>query len=482
MAKLKLSGDYIKQSFTQVDNLFLGDYLASANGDDVKIYLLGLKSASDPNVEDDVAAISAALKLTPERVMQGFSYWEKRGLVEIRGSDSVYYLSVKTPLTPIVKFNAQKFKVFTEETARILPDKILSPNEYNRYFEFMTSSGMEVNAMLLIMQYCKDAGGGRTSTDYVLAVADAWAKDGLLKEKQVVSRIEEMETYTESMKSLFEALGLKRAPCLDDRQKLLSWQNGLGYNLDAVLTAARTLKKRGGMERLDAFMKELSAARAMTAPEIAEYTENKEKIRALCVKLCKNIGVYYGSTDSIAELYVTPWLNLGFEADALEQISKFCFLRNARDFEAMRQMVEKFAKQGLFTSAGIASYVDRQIKLDDKIRAVFEKCNFIGSITNKDRESYRNWEEWGFDESVIFAVAEKFSDRTFPMSAINRALGELRSKNIFKADEADAYLEKKNTEKADTRQTVSRDAAGYMQHEYTEEQLKQAFVNFDNWE
>lgn len=475
--EIKLGGDYVKQAFTQVDNLFLSDYAPKANGDDVKVYLVGLMLASSGFDGDFIKKIGSVLKLTDERVMEGFAYWEKQGLAEIRG-DSVFYLSVKTPLPPIVRFNTQKFKVFTEETVRIFPDKILTPNEYNRYFEFMTSSGMEVNAMLLIMQYCKEQGGGRTSTDYVLAVAAAWAKDGLLKEKQIISRVEELEAYSEDLRLVFGALGVKRAPSFDDRQLFSSWQKEYSFTLNAILTAAKALKKRGGIERLDAYLKELSAARAMTASEIEEYAKNKQSVKELCVKICKNIGVYYANTDSVEEVYVMPWLGQGFDADALERLSKFCFLRNARDLESMSQMVKKFASLGIFSADDIDAYVARQVKLDEKIREVYAKCGYIGSISNRDRENYRAWEEWGFDEEVIFAVAEKFSDKNFPMSSINRTLGELRNREIFTVNGANDYMKE---EKSKTK-PMPKDAGGYEKHKYSEEQLKSAFVNFDNWD
>lgn len=476
MSVIKLSGEYVKQGFTQVDNVFLSDYLASAGGDEIKVYLTGLMLAGSGFDGDFIAKISAYAKLTEARVAECFAYWEKQGLVEVK-QDGVFYLSVKSPLPPVIKFNAQKFKTFTEETTRIFPDKILTPNEYNRYFEFITTSGMDINAMLLIMQYCKDLGGGKTSTDYVLAVAAAWVKDGLLKEKQIASHIEELETYSEDLKLLFEALGVKRAPTFDDRQKFSSWQNNYSFTTDAILTAARALKKKGGMERLDSFIKELSASQAITSAEIAEYVENKQKTHELCIKICKNIGVYYGNTESAEEVYVTPWLRMGFEQAALETLSKYCFLRNARDLESMNQMVLKFGKKGLFTEQDIASYVDRQIKLDEKIRAVYDKCGYVGPIREKDRENYRLWEEWGFDEEEIFLVAEHFSDKTFPLTSVNRTLGELHNKGITGAENVKRHLDSFGK-----KQTTAKDAGGYEKHQYSEEELKKAFFNFDNWD
>ena len=82
MAEIKLGGDYVKQAFTQVDNLFLSGYLASANGDDVKIYLAGLMLATTDGDCDFIPKIAALLKLPENRVADGFGFWGKQGLVE----------------------------------------------------------------------------------------------------------------------------------------------------------------------------------------------------------------------------------------------------------------------------------------------------------------------------------------------------------------------------------------------------------------
>lgn len=473
MTTIRLSAEYTKQAFTQIDNVFINDYLSSANGDDVKIYLTGLMLANGISDGDHVQKVAGILGIGTERVSEGFEYWEKRGLIETDGN-YIKYLSVKAPLPPVIKYNASKFKIFTDETVRIFPDKVFSTNEYNKYFEFITSSGMEINAVLLIMQYCKDMGGGKTSTEYILAVASSWAKDGLLTEKQIISRIEELETSCEDLRLVFNELKLKREPRFDDRQLFLSWQNEYGFKLDAILTAARSVKK-GGTAKLDSYLKELYSAQVLSSPEIATYTKKKQTVHALCIKICKNIGVFYESTETLEETYILPWLNSGFEAEALEQIAKYCFLRRARDFESMQQMVNKFAKSGIFTAEGIAKYVDEQIKLDESIRSVYEKCGYVGPIGNRERENYRTWEEWGFDEKTIFAVAEKFKDKNFPMPGINRTLVELHSKNIHTVDGAIKYL-------SGITDKTSSDAEGYQKHQYTSDQLKHAFINFDNWD
>lgn len=480
MAFLNLSGDYIKAGFTSVDNVFLLSYLPYADALDVKIYLLGLAIASCGGEENSLQKMSLALHTDEERIVEGFRYWEEKGLVSLTKTApfSVKYLSVKNPMRPVIKVNVEKYKVFCDEVARLFPERILTPNEYNEYFELMHENKMEINAMLLIMQYCKDLGGGKFSAPYILAVANDWVKQGLTTEKKVAEHIEELESNSEDLRQIFKALGIKRSPALDDRQLFLKWSAKWKYGLDSVLAAAKSLKKRGGMERLDETMEELFKAGAFSISEVAEYLNNKENLHILAVEISKILGTYYGSTDGLVESYITPWLNRGFEEEALKKIAKFCFLRNVKSFDGLGQMVDRFFKMGILSAQGIDAFVDKQLFIDEKIREIFEKINRFSMISNRDRECYKMWNEWGFSQEAILYVAEKNASQAFPIPAINKALASLRLKNAFTVEEISKINDGETVSKT---AKVNETTDEYMKHEYTDEQLKSVLVNFDDW-
>lgn len=483
MTFVSLGSDYIKAGYTAVDNVFLLSYLPYADALDVKIYLLGLAIASSGGEDNSLEKMSIALHTDAERIVEGFRYWEEKGLVGLTKTAPfrVKYLSVKNPLRPVVKVNAEKYKVFCDEVARLFPEKILSPNEYNEYFELMHSYKVEVNAMLLIMQYCKELGGSKFSAPYILAVAEDWAKQGLTTEKKVSAHIEELENNSEDIRQIFKALGIKRAAGLEDRQLYLKWTKKMKFALDAVLVAAKSLKKRGGTEKLDETMEELSRAGAFSAEEANVFLGGKERVRKLAVELSKTLGTYYGSADAIIDSYVRPWLNLGFEEEALLKLAKFCFLRNIRSFDGLAQNVERFYENGVIGAQAVDAYVARQLLIDDCIKEVFARCNRFGTIGNRDRECYRVWNEWGFSQEAILAAADHCAATAFPVQAINRALASLRARNIFAPEEVKKAL----TEAAPRRNAAGKGKAGaeddYLRHEYTEEQLAGVLVNFDDW-
>ena len=139
----------------------------------------------------------------------------------------------------------------------------------------------------------------------------------------------------------------------------------------------------------------------------------------------------------------------------------------------MQSMVDKVAALGLFTESDIDAYVDRQVKIDEKIRAVYDACGYAGAVTNRDRESYKNWIEWGFDEETILAVADRHCGAAFPLQLVSRTLGSMRASKIFKKEDVLAAMKQ-----PDKKPSNSDD---YMQHHFSEEKLKSALVNFDDW-
>lgn len=225
---------------------------------------------------------------------------------------------------------------------------------------------------------------------------------------------------------------------------------------------------------MDALIFELHGANALTAAEVAEYVKGKEKLHELAINVTKNLGAYYGDTDIIIETYINGWLNSGFEQGALVKLSKFCFYRGIKNYEGLDQMVAFFRKMGLLTEAAIDAYVEGQLETDKKIKEIFLACGYFGAVTVKDRNNYRMWTEWGFDDEIIIAAAQKYNGATFPLQSIARALSSLHTKGIKNLEDANRELE--NTVSAPQSKKDT-----FIQHEYSEEQIKSVLIDFDDW-
>ncbi|MFA5449179.1 MAG: DnaD domain protein [Clostridia bacterium] len=483
MAFFTLGKDYIKDGYTQIDNIFLKSYLPQADPVDCKVYLYGLTlAAGGEHSENSMQTIAYALRLTEERIAEAYRYWEQLGLVSMSKTHPIriVYHSVKAPLTPVIKINAREYSTFVEEVARLFPDKVLTPNEITAYIELMRMHKMEINAMLMIIRYCLDA-KSTAGTPYILAVAADWAKQGITTEDAVNARIEELERNCEDVRAIFRTLGLKSEAALEDRQNYIKWTKEYKFQMDAILTAARSLKRRGGMGRLERLIEELKNAEIITAAEIAEYLKTKEENIALAAEIAKTLGTYYSSYDMIIETYLMPWQSKGFDSAALITVAKYCFLRNIRTLDGMNHTIDRFYRMGILTAEGVNSYIDQQAAIDNLIRDVLAAAGSSAFVTVRDREFYRTFVEvWGFDHNVIIVAANDAAGTVFPMAQINRTLARLKEHGITKPQEAKTFLEGEKKEKKNAPKPRSKAKEDYMQQTYDKKELSSLYLELDN--
>lgn len=486
MGFISLGRDYIREGYTQIDNVFLAKYLADADAIDVKVYLYGLMLAKEES-ENNLEKIALALRLTEERILNAYEYWQDLGLVTLRQNPEfqVVYNSVKMPATKAVLYNAREFSEFVDELRRVFPEKILSEQDVLKYVETMKSYKMEQNAMLLIARYCRDK-RGTTNTASVIGLASSWAKQGLTTMHKVNERLDELERDSADMRLVYDELGLKSKPAVEDQEQFAEWIKK-GFRLDAVLTAARICKRKGGMSKLTRLMDELYSQNALTAMEINAYQKEKEDIRAFASEIIRTIGSYYATLEMPIETYVNPWLKLGYEKGALLAIAKFCFMRNVKTLDGMQVVVDKFYKMGIVTLDGINSYVARQAKIDSAIKEVLEKAGAEPFISNRDRDFYRAFiEDWGFDHEVVLAVAENAKDKPFPMSYVNKILLIFKQNGIFTVSGAKAFFESGSGEGSNrSKKKDSKDMV--IKQEYTQEEIASVFrdvkdIDLDNWD
>ncbi len=427
-----ISKEYLKNAYTLVDNVFLDKYLLAADPVDTKVYLYGLYTASSGqsvSIED----FALKLKLDSQRIIEAYRYWSKVGIVSIDSEQpfAISYLNVKVPLPKAAKINISKYQVFIEEATRLFPERVLAPNELYAYIELMKLANIEINAMLNIIGYCINLKGSNVATPYILKVADNWAINGIRTEKDANEYIKQLECNSASIRSILDALNIKRASDMDDRELYLKW-TAMGYSLDIILLVAKQAKNAGGIKKLDSLLADLHAAKALKAQEVQEYFKQKKKLRDIAIEVVKGIGGYYASLDAVIDTYILPWTQKGFDREGLAMLAHFCFISNIKTLEGMDRVIDRFFKMGALTPAQITAYLDEQIAIDNKIREVLTEGGGSEFVNNTDRQLYSTWiKEWGFSHMVILEVAKGERGKSFVMSAINKALAKLKDSNLF---------------------------------------------------
>ena len=77
----RFSGDYLAMGVTPVENIFIDQYLPSAPGDYVRVYLYGLMQCHYADGGMTFEKMARILSMSETDVKNAFAYWEQRGLV-----------------------------------------------------------------------------------------------------------------------------------------------------------------------------------------------------------------------------------------------------------------------------------------------------------------------------------------------------------------------------------------------------------------
>ncbi|MCL2630772.1 MAG: hypothetical protein FWD49_04540 [Firmicutes bacterium] len=470
----KLSKNLIKEGITRIENVFFSAYLAEADGTDIKVYLYGLHLAQNQSESgNNIDGIALKLNLTKERVRQAFKFWAEKDLVLLpsgANEDFVTFLPIKAPLKPIVKINAVKYKDFVEDLYRIFPEKVFTEEEIVNFCSLMEAYKMDINAMLRIVQYCKNI--NRVSVQKILKTAEDFARQGSYSELAVATHIEELELNNEDMQAIYRALGLKSLAGYEERQIYLKWTKEYNYDLGLIIFVAKSLKKRGGMERLDLLLAELKTAGCINLFDAEAYIAQKESVKNLAVNISRTLGLYYASLDSAVKFYINPWKSYGFTDEALMAVAEYCFIKNVRSLDSMNNVVKKFYSVSALTTESINAYIDRQIQADNSIKEVLLTAGSSGFVANKDREIYKTIiEDWGFSHETVLETAKFVLGNPFPFTAIAKKLSVAKEKGLS-GSELSEFLTATGTGTISTQKPYNPKNDGIIKQTYTKEQLE----------
>lgn len=302
ISKMSFKRERTKDYFlldTHVENMFINEYMISAPGDYVKVYLFALMYA-DLGVEFSNEDIAKQLSMDIEDVLKAWTYWEKMGTVrKIRTSAGnsleygVEFVLLKDMLygshgeensllldqTVNAQMADQDCKVMFERIEKAI-GRVISGAEAGEILSWINDFGSEPEVIAFAFEYC--AGIKKKSVKYVEAVIRNWHNEGCRTIDEVREHVGQMEKMTGNHKRVFQALGFNRNPTEEERRIMNGWFDEMGFDIDKVLVAC---SKTAGISSpninyvnrvLHNWYKEGAASSeigAVTAGEISAYYE-----------------------------------------------------------------------------------------------------------------------------------------------------------------------------------------------------------------
>ena len=285
MAKVRLSREKKKNIFlysTEIENLFISEFLPDAPGEYVKVYLFGLMYAQFEQ-EPNRSELSRLLGISEEEISEAWIYWESRGLVRIEretspegeeeysivfpsrveelygrapesGTDAEYasaaeeaggseeddipiYLSIDD-----MDYDAIISEKIVDRRLRGLYEKYqsetgrtISRRDTSKIEEAIKVYGIEPEIFDFAIDYCTDL--EKYSVDYIFKVALRWTEEGCRTVEDAKRLLDKHSLRNSWYSQVFRALGFNRPPAPADREIMDRWFDEMGFSIGDVLDA-----------------------------------------------------------------------------------------------------------------------------------------------------------------------------------------------------------------------------------------------------
>ena len=250
--------DYSRQNIsnyylydTQVENLFIAEYMASAPGEFVKAYLLASMYAQ-LNMPADDRIIAKAAGVAPEKMEECWAYWEGRGVVrrvyedpENSSSCRVEFVNLREEVfgsrEPAAKKSAAA-RLDDKALARLYRDveaaagRMLEATEPEEIASWLSEYAMTPEFILCGYKFCA-ARRRSTRCRYVGTVLKDWKSKGFASPSQVEEYLQGMDRHYDLQRKIFKELGFTRSATEEEKRIMNKWFDDYGFDLEKIREA-----------------------------------------------------------------------------------------------------------------------------------------------------------------------------------------------------------------------------------------------------
>lgn len=262
---------------TAVSNIFIDNYMPTANGSYVKVYLYLLRCLSSHMRDFSVSYLADQLEDTEKDIIRALKYWEKVKLIQLKynGTGEITSITLKepqpleeheacpAPVSPIPlepSYEAQENPlqksepyvperpIYTNEqitelsgndeikwTMNIIEiylERPLKPKDIQLILYLYDSVHFSPELIMYLYEYCISK--NKKNSSYIEAVALAWAEQGI----STVDQAEMANTvYNTNYTAITKAFGLNRGPGAIEKEYIDKWLYKFGFAIEIIVEA-----------------------------------------------------------------------------------------------------------------------------------------------------------------------------------------------------------------------------------------------------
>lgn len=416
---------------TPIENMFLLEYLPSAQDDCLRVYLYARVLCLHPEMGGSVGEIARALRMSEEAVEEAFRFWEREGLVR-RLSDRppTYALLPMRGGASASDMDRQyyQFRDFNASLQRLFADVILH-GEVSVAQEWVTIFGFTPEAALRIAQYgVTDLHYSRKTPRATLRrldnLAREWSERGARTLEDVERMIAEKNGDYAAAEAVLKRFGLRRRPTEDELALARKWRGEWGFDVEAISAAceATTKTQNPSFAYVDRVLE-------------GRYLQTDAHFEALRGVL-RELGGGITPTPELLKRYAA-FLEAGFEPRTVELAAVCQNAKNRHRFEDVERLLAQWAQLGLFSADAAEAYVQRQRALQGELAALLRTAGSDRTPGLADIETYQRWKET-FSEEMLYLAAEMSREKGRVIDAMDKLLAQWASEGVTTPEQARA--------------------------------------------
>jgi len=459
---------------TPIENMFLLEFMPSARGDALRVYLYARMLCLHPELGGSVKDIAQALDMVEDDVLEAFSYWEQKGLVE--------KLSDRPPEYALRPLNSRSFSgqamavVDQYRELRSAVDKLFEGSDYvhGKQFSLIKDWIEDLNyteaAVLRILEYeIRQPGGKKPPAVFKRADKRAieWHERGIRTLEDVEDAIRYEGRIYRMASMVIGELSLNHIPTRPELECARRWIEEWKLDEQAVLAACgETLKSRApSFAYLDSVLAKKKGGNAGD-----EFDQVK--------KLMDELGVIGAKPAPSQISSYRQWLAQGFEPDAILLAAGRCARKNWHSFEKLEEMLEQWHEAGVHTLAQAEIYLE---KLRQSFAETKQLLHTAGLSRSPGADDLRRYEDWKnrFSTAMLSYAAECSRGMAKPVLYMEKLLAAWEKSGVATVDAAKAQREKIRVEK---KPAAGRESpVNFQQRSYTKEESEKDYFDLEKF-
>lgn len=262
---------------TVIPNIFIDNYMPSANGAYVKVYIYLLRCMTSTDMEITLSSIADHLEDTEKDIIRALCYWEKVNLLSLVRDTNNQIVSItindiytskdnqneeefatasavplsepeQTETEPIQAKHTFEKPTYSEAQIKQLTgndevkwllniieiylDRLIKPMDLQLILYLYESLGFSAELIMYLYEYCVSK--NKKNPSYIEAVALSWAEEGI----DTVEKAEAATVlYNSNYNAVNKAFGLNRAPGNVEKQFINKWLNKFAFTIDIIVEA-----------------------------------------------------------------------------------------------------------------------------------------------------------------------------------------------------------------------------------------------------